>query len=127
MDANSQCPTSQCPKTGHQEYINSRCPVSGHRADVNSWCPTLRLSFFIFFGLNWGELPSVLCCARILVCVFGFAVQINLGSCWGEPFQSVAYLGGDTMPGQGLLQVPLCRRIPQGVSLWFLSRCAVPS
>ena len=41
-----------------------------------------------------------------------------MGGCWGEPFQSVAHLGGDTMPGQGLLQVPLCRRIPQGVSLF---------
>ena len=42
-----------------------------------------------------------------------------VGGCWGEPFQSVAHLGGDTMPGQGLLQVPLCRRIPEGVSLFI--------
>ena len=35
----------------------------------------------------------MLCCARILVCTFGFEGKINLwGGCWGEPFQSVAHL-----------------------------------
>ena len=65
---------------------------------IMSWSFSLRKL------LNLGELPSVLCCARILVSNFGFDGKINLlGGCWGKPFQSVAHLGGDTMPGQGLL------------------------
>ena len=52
-------------------------------------------------------------------------MQINLwGGSLGEPFQSVVHLGGDTMPGQGLLQVPLCRRIP---SRSFFACKGIPS
>ena len=56
-----------------------------------------------------------------------------VGGCWSEPFQLVACLGGDTMPGQWLLQVPLCRRKPEGIFLFtkilllVSVQCAVPS
>ena len=45
--------------------------------------------------VNWGELPSVLCCARILVCYFGFECKINLlGGCLSGPVLSLVCLGG---------------------------------
>ena len=44
--------------------------------------------------LNWGELPSVLCCARILVINFGFEGKILVGGCLSGPVQSLVCLGG---------------------------------
>ena len=33
----------------------------------------------LFFRLSWGELPSVLCCARILVYIFGLKAKFFRG------------------------------------------------
>ena len=50
--------------------------------------------------VNWGELPSVLCCARILVCYFGFECKINLfGGLFKWTSSEFGLLGWSTMPG----------------------------
>ena len=80
VGANSRCPTSGCPRDWtprvHKFSVSNLGTPCGCKFTVS------YVTFFVFnfFGLNWGELPSVLCCARILVCAFGFAMQINL---WG--------------------------------------------
>ena len=84
--------------------------------------------------VNWGKLPSVLFCARSLVCNFGFEGKINL---WGAVGVSLfrVWLTWEETPCQvrdcckylcveRSHKESLCL---QRDSFWYLSRCAVPS
>ena len=94
----------------------------------------MQSAFPLRMKLNWGELPSVLCCARILVLTFGFEGKINL---WGAVGVSLfrVWLTWEETPCQvrdccKYLSVEECHKESlclQRDSFWYLSRCAVPS
>ena len=58
-------------------------------------------------GLSLGQIALCAVLCQDLGLYLWLEGKINLWGAGGDvPFQSVAHLGGDTMPGQGLLQVP---------------------
>ena len=88
----------------------------------------------VWFLLIGAKLPSVLCCARILVLTFGFEGKNNL---WGAVGVSLfrVWLTWEETPCQvrdcckylsveGYQKESLCL---QRNFFWYLSRCAVPS
>ena len=64
-------------------------------------------------NVKWVELPSGCVVPGSWSGPLALKAKLICGGLLGSAFSECGSLGGDTMPGQGLLQVPLCRRIPQ--------------
>ena len=69
--------SSFCVETVECQFLT----VSKVQKQSKVYSPVSIVLFFKDFCLSWVELPSELCCARILVYVFGFECKNNLGGC----------------------------------------------